>query len=102
MQLASHRLFRGGEGMGRFLAGVAAAILLMTGGLFLWRSVSAADPAPMPRPGPGILSPVATAPLADPPVASEKTREEKRLGRYDRDKDGKVARDEYLLSRRKA
>jgi Ca2+-binding EF-hand superfamily protein len=40
--------------------------------------------------------------VTDPPQASEKTREEKRFNRYDRDKNGGVAADEYLFSRRKA
>jgi len=88
--------------MGRFLAGVAAAILLISGGLLLWRSVSAADPVPLPTATMGLVSPIAAEPLAEPPAASEKTREEKRFARYDRDRDGNVARDEYLLARRKA
>ncbi|MDB5662205.1 MAG: signal transduction protein [Sphingomonas bacterium] len=88
--------------MGRFLAGVASALLLVTAGLFWWRSSSAADIAPIPAPGPGLTMPMAAAPIAEPPAASEKTREEKRFARYDRDKNGAVAREEYLLSRRKA
>lgn len=36
------------------------------------------------------------------PEASAKTREEKRFGRYDKDKDGAITRAEYLASRRKA
>lgn len=44
----------------------------------------------------------ATADDASVPEASAKTREEKRFGRYDKDRDGKVTRDEYLASRRKA
>ncbi len=36
------------------------------------------------------------------PEASAKTREEKRFGRYDKDKDGAITRVEYLASRRKA
>lgn len=36
------------------------------------------------------------------PEASARTREEKRFGRYDKDKDGSITRDEYLASRRKA
>lgn len=38
----------------------------------------------------------------DLPEATPKTREEKRFGRYDKDRDGAITRDEYLLSRRKA
>ena len=36
------------------------------------------------------------------PEASPRTREQKRFGRYDKDKDGAITRDEYLQSRRKA
>ncbi|MCP3735359.1 EF-hand domain-containing protein [Sphingomonas sp. RP10(2022)] len=41
---------------------------------------------------------------ADPqvPEATAATREEKRFNRYDKDRDGKVTRDEYLAARRKA
>src|SRR5207248_1041902 len=35
------------------------------------------------------------------PEASAKTREEKRFGRYDKNKDGKVEADEYLAARRR-
>jgi hypothetical protein len=41
-------------------------------------------------------------PVVDPLEASEKTREQKRFDRYDRNRDGKVDLDEYLLSRHKA
>lgn len=36
------------------------------------------------------------------PAATARTREEKRFGRYDKDKDGKITRDEYLVARHKA
>jgi hypothetical protein len=89
--------------MGRFLAGVAAALLLVAAGLFMWKS-GAESPGPI-KPAPtvaGAVGPIALDPLADPPRASEKTREEKRFGRYDKDRNGIVAREEYLASRRKA
>lgn len=84
--------------MWRYLAGAAGGILLMAGGLALWDSLSQkpqfASAAPLHAAEP--------AAIAEPPAASEKTREEKRFGRYDKDKDGKVSRDEFLASRRKA
>lgn len=89
--------------MGRFLAGVASALLLVVAGMFLWKSVAGArDPVPLAPADAGAPAPVALAPLADPPAASAKTREERRFSRYDKDKDGSVAREEYLASRRKA
>lgn len=88
--------------MGRFLAGVAAALLLVTGGLFWWKSFARADdPIPAASAG-GLVSPLAAEVLGDPPAASEKTREEKRFARYDKDRNGAIAREEYLLARRKA
>jgi hypothetical protein len=87
--------------MGRFLAGVAAALLLTTAGL-LWWNGRAAD-----RHLPG--APTAAAPTlfgtgtaADPPEASEATREQRRFNRYDKDRDGKVSREEYFAARHKA
>jgi hypothetical protein len=85
--------------MRQFLAGGLAALLLVAGGLFWWKSLARADSpiAPPPRAAAELVEP-----LAEPPRASEKTREEKRFSRYDKDKNGAIARDEYMLSRRKA
>jgi hypothetical protein len=86
--------------MRQFLAGGLAALLLVAGGLFWWKSLARADSpiAPPPR----VAAAELAEPLAEPPRASEKTREEKRFARYDKDKNGAIARDEYLLNRRKA
>jgi hypothetical protein len=89
--------------MWRYLAGGAAALALAGAGVLVWgRGETAAGNA---------VSPLAAAApaqdAADPlperlPEASAKTREERRFGRYDKDRDGTITRDEYLLSRRKA
>jgi len=92
--------------MGRYLAGVASALLLAAAGFFLWTGRAQREPTlPSVPPAAALPGPAAsggTARLSDPPRASEATREEKRFSRYDRNRDGKVDRDEYLLSRRKA
>jgi hypothetical protein len=89
--------------MGRFVAGVVSALLLVAAGIFAWKSVAGArDPVPPAPAAAGAVSPVALSPLADPPQANEKTREERRFSRYDKDKDGSIEREEYLASRRKA
>lgn len=82
---------------------MASALLLVAAGIFLWKSgAGARDPIPPAPAGAGAVAPVALAPLTDPPAATEKTREERRFSRYDKDRDGSVAREEYLASRRKA
>lgn len=89
--------------MGRFFAGVASALLLVAAGIFLWKSVAGAREPILAAPSEaGAVGPVALTPLVAPPAASEKTREERRFSRYDKDKNGIVAREEYLTSRRKA
>lgn len=86
--------------MGRFLAGVASALLMMAAGIFIWRSQ--ADAGQITPPPAGAEAPLGLLDVTDPPQATEKTREEKRFSRYDRNKDGGVAAEEYLYSRRRA
>ena len=86
--------------MGRFLAGVASALLMMAAGIFIWRSQ--ADAGQIAPPPAREEAPLGVLDVTEPPQATEKTREEKRFSRYDRDKNGAVSRDEYLLSRQKA
>lgn len=90
----------------RFFAGVVSALLLVTAGLVVYRGWAADDPviapAPPPRLAPeqpvqyGVLEEVAV------PKAPAKTREERRFDRYDKDRDDRITREEYLASRRKA
>lgn len=87
----------------RFLAGAAAAFLLLTGAFLMWQShaeqASTVAAAPAPRAYTASLA-SADQPL-EAPEASPKSREEKRFARYDKDKDGKVEAAEYLAARRK-
>ena len=88
--------------MWRFLAGAIASILMMTGAFLMWQGHAqdgpALPPAPAKAAGPSIL---AKKPLAAP-EATEKTREEKRFDRADRDNDGKIVMSELLDPRRKS
>lgn len=90
--------------MWRFLMGAASALLLATAGILIWQA-QADKPEPLaaaPPPASKGDAPLALGDLAPPPTATEKTREQKRFARYDKDKNGVVARNEYLLSRQKA
>jgi hypothetical protein len=86
----------------RFFAGAAACFLLLTGAFLIWQSRAENAPglpgAPAARAAGASL--FGGAPL-EAPEASAKTREEKRFGRYDKNKDGKVQADEYLAARRR-
>ena len=86
----------------RFLAGAAACFLLLTGAFLIWQSHAQEAPglpaAPQPRAaGSGFLTK-----LPQPPEASPKSREERRFSRADKDKNGRIEREELLASRRKA
>ena len=88
----------------RTLIGGAAALLMATGGFFLWQGLSETpDPAAEALPPPEAL-PVADASLVgapppDPPEARAATREERRFQRHDRNRDGIITRVELMSSR---
>lgn len=89
--------------MWRYLAGAGAALALTGAGVALFSGHAS----------PGSVLPAAPLAAADGggddqalpdtvPAATAKTREQKRFGRYDKDRDGSVTRDEYLAARHKA
>ena len=86
--------------MWRYLAGAAATLVLVTAGFFLWNA-RADRPSPVPAAPEAVVASQSDDDLAPPPAASEKTREEKRFARYDKDKNGQVAQADYLASRHK-
>lgn len=88
--------------MWRYLAGGGAALALVgAGALVIGNRGTAVAPLQAQT---GAAGGTATAePLPDTaPEATAKTREQKRFGRYDKDRDGAITRDEYLAARRKA
>jgi hypothetical protein len=88
----------------RFFAGVAVCFLLMTGAFLLWQSRAehaAGVPQPSGARSAGGFSFFGSDDSLQAPEATEKTREQKRFSRYDKNKDGKVQIDEYLAARRK-
>lgn len=94
--------------MGRFLAGVASAMLLMTAALFWWQSAATGEPDPVPA------APVQPATIEEleaarppgigpaPPEAPEATpqsMEQRRFARYDKNDDGQITRREMMSTR---
>ncbi|MGD9811040.1 MAG: hypothetical protein AB7U35_06840 [Sphingobium sp.] len=97
--------------MNRFVAGVAACLLLVTGGLFWWQgqAENRAEPAPervavpsAPQALPEGNSNAMGAPPPVPPEARPEDREAKRFDRYDRDRNGVISRLEMMSSRTSA
>ncbi len=88
--------------MWRYLVGGLATLALVAAGMLLFnrsaRSVAALPSVPLAL----AQTTEGGALPATVPEASDKTREQKRFDRYDKDRDGKVTREEYLAPRRKA
>jgi hypothetical protein len=87
--------------MWRYLAlGGSGRAALGAGVLMVGRPAAPAAALP---PAPAVQEQDTAEPLPEEvPEAAPKTREQKRFGRYDKDKDGAITREEYLASRRKA
>jgi len=88
--------------MWRYIVGGVSALLLVAAGFVIFKGHAI---APSPIAARAVAAP-ATAqaePLPDAvPAASDRTREQKRFDRYDKDRNGTVTREEYLAQRRKA
>ena len=84
----------------RFVAGVVSALLLVGAGFFFWTSWAQQEQPVPPAPvqGPFVEQ---RPPIDMPPAAPEKSKEEKRFARADRDDDGRITREEMLEPRRK-
>jgi hypothetical protein len=85
----------------RFLAGAAACFLLLTGAFLIWQSRAEHAPGLPAAPAARVASLFGDADPLEAPEADPKTREARRFGRYDKNKDGKVQADEYLAARRR-
>jgi hypothetical protein len=90
--------------MTRFFAGGAASLLLVTGAFLLWQGQAREAPllpeAPPARAGSPSMLVASVVPQA--PEATAKSREQKRFARVDKDKDGRIEREEVFAPRRKA
>jgi hypothetical protein len=90
--------------MWRYLVGGVAALALVGAGWLIFGGMARPDPLSSPtaaarRTAASIQDDPQATPL---PEAPARDREQKRFDRYDKDRDGKVTRDEYLVPRRKA
>jgi hypothetical protein len=96
--------------MNRIVLGALAALLFVAAGLFWLQGraeVERGAPPPLPqapakaKPNPEVLpsADVAGQRGPAPPEAVELTNEQKRFGRYDRNSDGRVTRNELLSTR---
>ena len=87
--------------MWRYVVGAGAIVAAVTAGILMAgrdRPASAVLPAQ-----PAAVQGDRAIPLPSAvPEATPETREERRFGRYDKDEDGGITRDEYLAQRRKA
>jgi len=88
--------------MRRFLAGAGSALLLAGAGFFIWSGIAQDDDDPVPEVPVQSGSAPTSGPPGRPPSADERSREQRRFDRMDRDNDGRIAQAEFLFSRRRA
>lgn len=89
--------------MWRYLVGGVAALLLVAAAWTFMGGRARTQPVlPSAPQAAATDTPQDEALPATVPEATAKTREQKRFDRYDKDRDGRITRDEYLVSRRKA
>ena len=91
--------------MWRYLVGAGGALALAGAGVMLF-SGHASRPAALLAAAPAAANATdggdGQALPDEVPAATARTREERRFGRYDKDRDGQITREEYLAARRKA
>jgi hypothetical protein len=92
--------------MWRYVAGGLAALAMAAAGIFLFQSKAAPEalpsPPPMTQADNGSDAAEALPPLERIPRATDRTREQKRFDRYDRDRSEAITLAELMEPRRKA
>jgi len=87
----------------RKLAGVGALLLLGVAGFFIWRGMARGEAAAIPQaPAQEVAAPQASGRPATPPSADERSREQRRFDRTDRDNDGRITLAELTYPRQRA
>lgn len=88
----------------RFAAGVGSALLLVLAGFFVWKGVAQEEEEGVPR-APNevqLVTPASEKAPRRPPSADERTKEQRRFDRADRDNDGRITLEELYHPRRRA
>lgn len=89
--------------MWRYFVGGIAALLMTGAGIFLFQGSATPEPMPpAPKPAQSEVPETDAQPLPDVPRAPDRTREEKRFDRNDKDRNGTIALAEMMAPRRKA
>ena len=89
--------------MTRWLAGIAAVLLLITGSVLALQSRAEEAGLPSaPQPRLAAVSSTRLSPIPDAPQADAKSKEQKRFARADQDEDGRITLAELVEPRRKA
>jgi hypothetical protein len=87
----------------RIAAGAGSVLLLGAAGFFVWRGMAHEEMAAIPEAPPEAGAPADTSsPPRTPPSADERTREQRRFDRVDRDNDGKITLAELTYPRQRA
>jgi hypothetical protein len=89
--------------MWRFFAGLGSALLLVTAGFFIWKGTAQSESGNAVPDAPADSGGAASTPGRPrvPPSADERTREQRRFDRADRDNDGRVTLAELTYGRRR-
>jgi hypothetical protein len=86
----------------RFLAGAGSALLLIAAGFFIWSGLAQDEGDPVPdAPEAAARAPQGSGPPRRPPSADERTKEQRRFDRADRDNDGRITLAELLYPRQR-
>ena len=87
----------------KFFAGMGSAVLLAVAALFVWQGMAQGEGENVPAPPPGLKVDASSAEAPPtPPAADERTKEQRRFDRADRDNDGRITLEELYHPRRSA
>jgi len=87
--------------MVRWLAGIAAVLLLIAGSVIALKGHAEEPPLPS-APQPRLAAAVPLSPIPNAPEADAKSKEQKRFARSDKNEDGRITLAELVEPRRKA